>query len=242
MREVIERLLKSDLSAYEISKQTGVNASAIQRLRAGKQTIDESKYSNIEKLTQYQIQKEMSIELNDDRYSQYRNEVVSINKIKENKEKFDKLKRLNGNIVMALKAVLHSMGVSAESGKEQDVSLFKMIELLNLNEGIKVRPINENATLYTHNAEPRYFCIEVSTEDNNDIADNVQSIIKGVNIISKTVDFAGINHHYKIYTSDNIDDIEEAVHDYVTNDLMSSRFEAQQIIDRCTNEFKLIGN
>lgn len=240
MRDVIERLLKSDVSAYEISKQTGVHASVIQRLRTGKQSIDESKYSNIEKLSQYQIKKEMRIELNHERYSMYRQEVVSINNSNDSEVKLGKLKRLNGNIVMALKSVLDSIGVSKNSEKEQDILLFKMLELLNLKEGIKARPINEKNTLYTHNAEPRYFCIETSSIDNEDNRSNASSIINGVNIISKTVDFAGINYRYKIYTSDNIDDIEEAVRNYVTNDLINSRFVAQQIIDRCSKEFKFI--
>lgn len=54
--QTIERLLSSDLSAYYISKKTGVSASSIQRLRSGDRQINKLTIDTAEKLYMYQLQ------------------------------------------------------------------------------------------------------------------------------------------------------------------------------------------
>ncbi|WP_181396208.1 XRE family transcriptional regulator, partial [Staphylococcus pseudintermedius] len=52
-REIIE-LLNSNISAYKISKDTGVNEATIKQLRLGKSKLDRLGLLNAEKLYNYQ--------------------------------------------------------------------------------------------------------------------------------------------------------------------------------------------
>lgn len=53
MREVVENLLKSDISAYKISKQSGVAYMTVNDLVNGKSSIDNAKFITIENLYKY---------------------------------------------------------------------------------------------------------------------------------------------------------------------------------------------
>ncbi|QYA34119.1 hypothetical protein KYI07_12730 (plasmid) [Macrococcus psychrotolerans] len=58
MKDTINTLINSDISAYQISKGTGVAASGIQRIRSGERKIENLTLENAEKLYQYQQQLE----------------------------------------------------------------------------------------------------------------------------------------------------------------------------------------
>ncbi|MCO4096988.1 XRE family transcriptional regulator [Macrococcus canis] len=57
-KDTINTLINSDISAYQISKGTGVAASGIQRIRSGERKIENLTLENAEKLYQYQQQLE----------------------------------------------------------------------------------------------------------------------------------------------------------------------------------------
>ena len=56
----IKKLLDSDLSAFYISQQTGVDASSIQRIRSGKRSLSRLSLEVGEKLFNFQLQHEHS--------------------------------------------------------------------------------------------------------------------------------------------------------------------------------------
>ncbi|QHW35879.1 XRE family transcriptional regulator [Staphylococcus ursi] len=58
MRNEIIKLLNSNISAYKISKDTGVNEATIKQLRLGKSKLDRLGLLNAEKLYNYQKQLE----------------------------------------------------------------------------------------------------------------------------------------------------------------------------------------
>ncbi|MGW7998920.1 hypothetical protein ACWEYI_00040 [Staphylococcus xylosus] len=53
MKDVIQKLLDSDISSYKIGKETGVSNSIIQRLRNGERTIGNLSLDTAEKLYEY---------------------------------------------------------------------------------------------------------------------------------------------------------------------------------------------
>ncbi len=55
MRKDVEKLLHSDLSAYRIAKEAGIPYMTVNDLMNGKSTIDNAKFSTIEKLYNYAI-------------------------------------------------------------------------------------------------------------------------------------------------------------------------------------------
>lgn len=57
MRETVEELLKSELSAYKISKEAGVPYMTVNDLRNEKTSIDNAKFITIEKLYNYAAKK-----------------------------------------------------------------------------------------------------------------------------------------------------------------------------------------
>ena len=97
------------------SAKTGVYSSVIQRLRSGEQTIESSNYGNIEKLYEYQLEKDMNVALNQDRYSQYKKNVKSIKNSEDVNFKYKTLKRNNGNIAMALRSTFSAIGIEHDS-------------------------------------------------------------------------------------------------------------------------------
>lgn len=56
MRKEIEELLKSDLSTYRISKDTGVGVGNISELKSGKRKIGNLTLDTAEKLYKYYIE------------------------------------------------------------------------------------------------------------------------------------------------------------------------------------------
>ena len=57
LKKEINKMLNSDESAYRIGKETGVDASQIQRLRSGDRSLEKMQLNNIEKLYNYAITK-----------------------------------------------------------------------------------------------------------------------------------------------------------------------------------------
>lgn len=55
LKEVIQKLLDSEISAYKIGKEAGVQDSLVKKLRNGDQAIGATKYDNLEKLAEYAI-------------------------------------------------------------------------------------------------------------------------------------------------------------------------------------------
>lgn len=55
MRKVVEDLLRSDISAYRISKEANVPYMTVNDLVNGKSSIDNAKFYTIEKLYNYAI-------------------------------------------------------------------------------------------------------------------------------------------------------------------------------------------
>lgn len=53
MREQVENLLRSDISAYKISKEAGVPYMTVNDLINGKSKLDNAKFSTVEKLYNY---------------------------------------------------------------------------------------------------------------------------------------------------------------------------------------------
>lgn len=62
MRDEIIKLLNSNISAYQISKETGVNGATIKQLRLGKSKLDRLGLLNAEKLYNYQKELERNSE------------------------------------------------------------------------------------------------------------------------------------------------------------------------------------
>ncbi|MGD6766533.1 hypothetical protein [Mammaliicoccus lentus] len=52
MRENIEKLLQSDLSNYQISKETNISHKTISELRSGKRKLDNITFLTVEKLNE----------------------------------------------------------------------------------------------------------------------------------------------------------------------------------------------
>ena len=67
MKETIQQLLDSDISAYKIGKDAGVQDSLVKKLRNGNQAIGDTKYNSLEKLYNYAIEKQnvLNVEDND---------------------------------------------------------------------------------------------------------------------------------------------------------------------------------
>lgn len=57
MRKLVEKLLKSDISAYKISKEASVPYMTVNDLRNKKTSIDNAKFITIEKLYNYATKK-----------------------------------------------------------------------------------------------------------------------------------------------------------------------------------------
>lgn len=53
MKEIIQKLLDSELSAYKIGKSAGVQDSLVKKLRNGDQEIGATKYENLEKMADF---------------------------------------------------------------------------------------------------------------------------------------------------------------------------------------------
>lgn len=236
MRAVIQRLLDSDDSAYKISKETGVYSSVIQRLRLGEQAIEDSKYGNIERLYEYQLDKEMNIALNQDRYSQYRENVKAIKNSEDIQFKYKSLLRSNGNIAMALRSTFSAIGIEHNSEKTVYRLLYKMVNLLVLEEGEKIKAIeNLNDVFYIIDANNNYRYISIV--EGKDEADIRKTFTGSLNIagdiktLSVKVDISSDVRNYLVIISEDLDDILE-FNIAINKKMIEDQKHIQQIVDR----------
>lgn len=236
MRAVIQRLLDSDDSAYKISKETDVYSSVIQRLRLGEQAIEDSKYGNIERLYEYQLDKEMNIALNQDRYSQYRENVKAIKNSEDIQFKYKTLLRSNGNIAMALRSTFSAIGIEHNSEKTVYRLLYKMVNLLVLEEGEKIKAIeNLNDVFYIIDANNNYRYISIV--EGKDEADIRKTFTGSLNIagdiktLSVKVDISSDVRNYLVIISEDLDDILE-FNIAINKKMIEDQKHIQQIVDR----------
>lgn len=62
MKKYIQKLLDSEISAYKIGKEAGVQDSLVKKLRNGDQKIEDTKFGNLEKLFNYAVKHSKEIE------------------------------------------------------------------------------------------------------------------------------------------------------------------------------------
>lgn len=236
MRAVIQRLLDSDDSAYKISKATGVYSSVIQRLRLGEQTIEDSKYGNIERLYEYQLDKEMKIALNQDRYSQYRENVKEIKNSEDIQYKYKTLQRSNRSIAMALRSTFNAIGIEENSEKTVHRLLYKIVNLLLLDEGAIVKAIeNLNDVFYIIDANNNYRYISIV--EGKDEADIHKTFLRSLNVtgsiktLSAKVDISSDVRNYLVIISEDLDDILE-FNVAINKNMIEDQKHIQQIVDR----------
>ena len=201
MKNVVQRLLDSEESAYSISKQTGVYASVIQRLRTGKQSIGESKLDNIEKLYQYQMSKTLTLELNADRYSQYKGVVKGIKYSDDYETKYKSLFRLNKNIAFSMRNLLNATGFTKRKGNSESALLHKMIDLLILKQGVQVSA-TEISGIFQKDQSIKYLCaFKKPLNSNIAVPDNVK-------VLEITdLDISSDISTYIIYFSESLDNL-----------------------------------
>lgn len=126
MKETVQKLLDSSISAAEISRKAGVSDAMVKRLRLGNQTLDNIYFGNMKKLYNYQLQVEENQDVNEDAYNQYLEEMKRIDRTKNYKD----LTRMNGNIAMKLRTQLSNLGLEKSSDDENVKQIFKYIDLL----------------------------------------------------------------------------------------------------------------
>ncbi|GAA8616782.1 hypothetical protein oki184_17650 [Helicobacter pylori] len=236
MKAVIQRLLDSDDSAYKISKATGVYSSVIQRLRLGEQTIEDSKYGNIERLYEYQLDKEMNIALNQDRYSQYRENIKAIKNSEDIQYKYKTLLRSNLNIAMALRSTFSAIGIEHNSEKTVHRLLYKIVNLLVLDEGKKVETIENIKDVFCI-VDDDHKSHYISIAEAKDKADMQKTIIgtlniaEGINISGTTMDISSDVRNYLVVVSEDLDAILE-FNIAVNKKMIEDQKHIQQIVDR----------
>ncbi|HHP3964538.1 hypothetical protein QI113_12245 [Staphylococcus saprophyticus] len=126
MKETVQKLLDSKISAAEISRQTGVSDAMVKRLRLGSQNLEGVYYSNMEKLYNYQMHIEDNQNVIEGAYNQFLQEMERINEIKD----YNELTRMNGNIARKLKSQLSDLGFEENSDDEAVQQLYNYINLL----------------------------------------------------------------------------------------------------------------
>lgn len=126
MKETVQKLLDSSISAAEISRKAGVSDAMVKRLRLGNQTLDNIYFGNMKKLYNYQLQVEENQDVNEDAYNQYLEEMKRIDRTKNYKD----LTRMNGNIAMKLRTQLSNLGLEKNSDDENVKQIFEYIDLL----------------------------------------------------------------------------------------------------------------
>lgn len=236
MRNVIERLLKSEDSAYKISKKTGVYSSVIQRLRSGEQTIESSNYGNIEKLYEYQLEKDMNVALNQDRYSQYKKNVKSIKNSEDVNFKYKTLKRNNGNIAMALRSTFSAIDIEHDSKTDVHRLIYKMVDLLVLDEGEIVEPLDDVKDIFyivDKNKRKHYISV-VEEKDKSIIYKSLRDryeTTKNVKLSHFMLDISSVERNYLLIVSDDLDDILE-FNKTLNIEMIEDPKYIQQIVDR----------
>ncbi|MGJ7589112.1 hypothetical protein [Staphylococcus shinii] len=142
MLDTVRKLMETNISAAEISRQTGVADSIIKRLRLGKQDYETMRYYNLKKLYDYQLYLEEQ-KVNDYTYEQYVSNLKKIEDIENVEEKYEKLLEINSDLAIKLRDILKSLGISKDSditnlGEKEEQALkeasteqlYKYIDLL----------------------------------------------------------------------------------------------------------------
>ncbi|WP_341775897.1 hypothetical protein [Staphylococcus hyicus] len=71
-----------------------------------------------------------TMELNQDRYAQYKEEIIRLHKIAKMDEQTDNFYRMNANIWMALNSLINNLDANSSNDKETINLMLKFIELL----------------------------------------------------------------------------------------------------------------
>lgn len=248
MKTTVQKLLDSEESAYSISKATDVYSSVIQRLRLGQQSMEDCKFDNIEKLYQYQLKNEMARELNLDRYSGYRENVKAINHSDDINFKFSNLIRNNRNIAMALRSLFRALGIEKTSNIIEDRLLYKMVDLLVLNEGRQVQAVDEYSDIFKvaekqdqSSEEVERYISAIDVSGSNHLNHLNAHIVKMLNepnkrnSMAKTsivrVDISSDVRDYLIILSDDLENV-AYINNQIEEDKVKNVKLVQQIIDR----------
>ncbi|EVJ48879.1 hypothetical protein JY665_14260 [Staphylococcus aureus] len=127
MKETVQKLLDSKISAAEISRQTGVSDAMVKRLRLGSQNLEGIYYSNMEKLYNYQVEIEKDQKHINEDYDKHLEEMKHVYNLQD----YNELLRMNGNIYMMLRRQLRNMGFEEDSDDEAVQQLYDYIDLLS---------------------------------------------------------------------------------------------------------------
>lgn len=127
MKETVQKLLDSKISAAEISRQTGVSDAMVKRLRLGSQNLEGIYYSNMEKLYNYQVEIEKNQKHINEDYDKHLEEMKHVYNLQD----YNELLRMNGNIYMMLRRQLRNMGFEEDSDDEAVQQLYDYIDLLS---------------------------------------------------------------------------------------------------------------
>lgn len=127
MKETVQKLLDSKISAAEISRQTGVSDAMVKRLRLGSQNLEGIYYSNMEKLYNYQVEIEKDQKHINEDYYKHLEEMKHVYNLQD----YNELLRMNGNIYMMLRRQLRNMGFEEDSDDEAVQQLYDYIDLLS---------------------------------------------------------------------------------------------------------------
>lgn len=139
IKDTIQILLDSNLSAFKIAKDTGVDASSIQRMRSGERSLDRFSLGAAEKLYLYQLNRvsdfdhpsTSSIGLNHNRLTQYKGELARIQKHISLNHDVKQILRMNANIQIALESLFDNLETDTVNAKETLALMRNIIRLLN---------------------------------------------------------------------------------------------------------------
>lgn len=137
IKETIQKLLDSNLSAFQIAKDTGVDASSIQRMRSGERSLDRLSLGAAEKLYLYQLNRDsdsdhqLTMDLNYDRLTQYKDELAKLQKCISVNHDAKQILRMNANVQMALDSLIDNLETDSVNDRETLALMRDMIRLLN---------------------------------------------------------------------------------------------------------------
>lgn len=137
IKDTIQKLLDSNLSAFQIAKDTGVDASSIQRMRSGERSLDRLSLSAAEKLYLYQLNRvsdsdhQLTMGLNYDRLTQYKDELARLHKCLSINHDAKQILRMNANIKMSLNSLIDNLETDSVNDRETLALMRDMIRLLN---------------------------------------------------------------------------------------------------------------
>ena len=246
MKNVIKRLLDSDVTAYKISKDTGIRTSIISRLRSGKQSVSSSSYEIMKKLYQYQMNREFRMILGKERYSQYKSTVKEIKNSKDSEYRYKTLSRLNGNVKMALRDLLRDTDIIEDDNSEVAKVIDLLLDLLVLREHGNIREIEtgifeilENDIYVTiqnvgqfeevkaDNLEDKQID-KVDIEEESEIVQGVIKETDGYKFERYVLDVDQDKNIYHIHSSKNKD----VLNQYINENTLINENDAQNVVDR----------